>query len=74
MPKRDDKHIIGDKASLAVQRIIADAGFAVETISNDYGEDLLVQTHHAGEIDASRLWFQVKGTMNLANTPALTAP
>jgi len=62
MPKRHANHIIGEKASIAVQAIIADAGFAVETLYNDYGEDLLVQTHHAGEIDASRLWFQVKGS------------
>jgi len=32
---------------------------------NDYGEDLLVQTSHAGRMDASRLWFQVKGTRDI---------
>jgi hypothetical protein len=62
MPKRPQQHVIGDEASLAVQRLVVKAGFAVETIRNDYGEDLLVQTSHAGEIDASRLWLQVKGT------------
>lgn len=51
-----------DKASQAVQSVITEAGFAVEAVHHDYGEDLLVQTSHEGEMDASRLWFQVKGT------------
>jgi hypothetical protein len=57
--------VIGERAAAAVAQIIAEAGFAVEHVSNDYGEDLLVQTSHAGRIDASRLWFQVKGTRRL---------
>lgn len=67
MPKRTRAHVIADRAVAAVQRVVADAGFAVETVHNDYGEDLLVQTSHAGEMDASRLWLQVKGTERLAN-------
>jgi Domain of unknown function (DUF4365) len=66
MPKRPRQHVIGDRASHAVQDIIARAEFAVEAVQNDYGDDLLVQTSHAGEIDASRLWFQVKGTEHIA--------
>lgn len=42
--------------------VVAEAGYAAEVVSQDYGEDLLVQTSHAGRMDASRLWFQVKGT------------
>jgi hypothetical protein len=67
MPKRPRQHITGDKASLTVQSVIAQAGCAVEAIRNDYGEDLLVQTSHAGEIDPSRLWIQVKGTHSINN-------
>ncbi len=46
--------------------MIADADFAVESVKNDYGEDLLVQTSHGGAMDASRMWIQVKGTASLA--------
>lgn len=46
----------------AVAAVVTEAGHAVERVVNDYGEDLLVQTSHAGRMDASRLWFQVKGT------------
>lgn len=53
---------MGEKARAAVSAVIANAGHAVETISNDYGEDLLVQTSHEQRMDSSRLWFQVKGT------------
>lgn len=49
----------------AVAATIADAGHAPERVVNDYGEDLLVQTSHAGRMDASRLWFQVKGTVEI---------
>lgn len=42
--------------------VVAQAGYAAEVVSQDYGEDLLVQTSHAGRMDASRLWLQVKGT------------
>lgn len=49
-----------------VAKILADVGHAVETVVNDYGEDLLVQTSHAGQMDASRLWIQVKSTDDIA--------
>jgi hypothetical protein len=42
--------------------VVAQASYAAEVVSQDYGEDLLVQTSHAGRMDASRLWLQVKGT------------
>jgi hypothetical protein len=66
MPRRPNAHVIGTRAVAAVAKIVADAGFAVESVLNDYGEDLLVQTVHAGQMDASRLWLQVKGTGDLA--------
>jgi hypothetical protein len=50
-----------------VAKILAAAGHAVETVVNDYGEDLLVQTSHAGQVDASRLWIQVKSTDDIAS-------
>jgi uncharacterized protein DUF4365 len=65
MPARTQQHIIAERAMLAVSKVVADAGFAVETIQRDYGEDLLVQTSHKGEMDASRLWLQIKGTSQI---------
>lgn len=67
MPKRPDEHVIADRALASVQKTITDAGFAAEVVHNDYGEDLLVQTSSGGEMDASRIWFQVKGTRRIAN-------
>ena len=46
----------------AVAAVITRAGHTAERVVSDYGEDLLVQTSHSGRMDASRLWFQVKGT------------
>lgn len=65
MPRRTSEHIIGDRGQLAVQKVLGDAGFAVDVVHHDYGDDLLVQTSHAGEIDACRLWFQVKSTTSI---------
>lgn len=66
MPERAKQHIVADQATTAVAALLAEAGHAVERVLNDYGEDLLVQTSHAGQMDASRLWFQVKGTQDIA--------
>ncbi len=61
-PQRTREHEVGSQAVTAVSALISRAGHAVEPVINDYGEDLLVQTSHAGNMDASRLWIQVKGT------------
>ncbi len=65
IPRRPAAHVIGDQATSAVAKVFSDAGFAAERVVNDYGEDLLVQTAHAGRMDASRLWVQVKGARSL---------
>ncbi|HST70473.1 MAG TPA: DUF4365 domain-containing protein [Solirubrobacterales bacterium] len=62
MPARPESHVVSDQAVAAVMGVVAQAGYAAEVVSQDYGEDLLVQTSHAGRMDASRLWLQVKGT------------
>jgi hypothetical protein len=46
-------------------KICNDCGWACEVVHKDYGDDLLVQTQHKGEIDHSRIWIQVKGTKNM---------
>ncbi len=47
---------------LATSSILNRAGALTESIRNDYGEDLLVQTHLNGFADDFRLLVQVKGT------------
>jgi hypothetical protein len=54
-----------EEALHAVSDLIADAGPAPEGIVNAYGEDLLVQTDHGFQMDASRLWVQVEGTAEI---------
>jgi hypothetical protein len=62
MAGRPTRHAIGDRAVLAVQGLLAAAGYASEPLLNDYGEDLLVQLTFTGDILPCRLWIQVKGT------------
>jgi Domain of unknown function (DUF4365) len=60
-----EEHVIARQAADAVRSLISDAGHVPEDVTHDYGEDLLVQTSHRGQMDASRMWFQVKGTAKL---------
>ena len=66
MPERTREHEIGERALDAVRKTLSSKGFAIDDLRKDYGEDLLVQTSHEGQMDASRLWFQVKGTDDVA--------
>lgn len=62
MPTRPIQHQVASQAVAAVTEIWAAIGAACEEIRRDYGDDLLVQTCHDGQMDASRIWVQVKGT------------
>jgi hypothetical protein len=63
MPSRPGQHQIGSRAATAVTAVWESTGAAVERITEDYGEDLLVQTcDKNGRMDAARIWVQVKGT------------
>ncbi|MFH8494459.1 DUF4365 domain-containing protein [Streptomyces coeruleorubidus] len=62
MPQRPKQHQIASQAVAAVRKIWADVGAGVDEISEDYGEDLLVQPSINGRVDKARLWIQVKGT------------
>ena len=66
MPLRTREHEVGDLAVAGVIYTLVRAGHAIQEISKDYGEDLLVQTSYAGHMDASRLWVQVKGTEDIS--------
>lgn len=65
MTENPKEHVIGRQALDAVRSLISDVGHVPEDVTNDYGEDLLVQTSHRGQMDASRMWFQVKGTADI---------
>ncbi|GAB2328024.1 DUF4365 domain-containing protein [Streptomyces variabilis] len=62
MPKRPQQHQTAAKAENAVRSLWVNGGHAVDTIREDYGEDLLVQTCLRERVDSSRIWVQVKGT------------
>lgn len=66
MPMRTPQHENGDTATTSVKLIWNKIGAAAEEIRQDYGDDLLVQTHLSdGRMDASRLWVQVKGRKDI---------
>ncbi len=65
MTQSPPQHDIGRQAVNAVISLLSDARQIPEAVKNDYGEDILVQTSHRGQMDASRIWFQVKGTRDL---------
>jgi hypothetical protein len=62
MTKIPNGHLVAESAVLAISSILNRAGALTEQIRNDYGEDLLVQTHLDNYADNFRLLIQVKGT------------
>ena len=50
------------RALARVQSILADSDALSEVVKNDYGEDLIVQTHHEGRADPFQILIQVKGS------------
>jgi hypothetical protein len=56
-----DSHRLAERAVLRVCTILNHAGALAERIRNDYGEDLLVQTHLKDTADNFHLLVQVKG-------------
>ncbi|MFH8662035.1 DUF4365 domain-containing protein [Streptomyces afghaniensis] len=80
MTNRPRNHEIASLAVSAVSSEWIKIGAAVDTIHNDYGEDLLVQTSWQGEMDDSRIWVQVKGrgfigkSKEVKSLPSLRVP
>ena len=62
MTKVVANHRLANRATLAVSTILDRVGALAETIKNDYGEDLIVQTQLNDEADNFRIYIQVKGT------------
>ncbi|MER6464946.1 DUF4365 domain-containing protein [Streptomyces sp. NPDC001228] len=74
MPKRPQQHQTAAKAENSVRSLWVNGGHAVDTIREDYGEDLLVQTCLRERVDASRIWVQVKGTTKDCSDEQSTLP
>jgi len=58
-------HLVADRAVDAISRTLNQVGALAEQIRNDYGEDLLVQSHLDGDADDFRLLVQVKGSSSI---------
>ncbi len=62
MPIIASSHLLEARAITRVQSILAESDALSEVVKNDYGEDLIVQTHHKGEADPFQILIQVKGS------------
>lgn len=62
MTKMVPNHLLSQRAVLAVCTVLDRAGAMSETIKNDYGEDLLVQTQLRDSADNFHILVQVKGS------------
>lgn len=60
-------HLLGHSAVIEVCAILNKAGVVAESIKNDYGEDIIVQTQLNEIADNFRIFIQIKGT-NLKRT------
>jgi len=60
MPQVAPSHLTANRAIALVCGILSQAGALAETIKNDYGEDLLVQTHLKNVADNFHVLIQVK--------------
>lgn len=60
LPKVHPTHLKANKAVAALVSRLAEVEILAETISNDYGEDLLLQTHHDNWADSFSIRVQVK--------------
>lgn len=61
MPIVHKNHLRSQEAVHEVCKILHEAGALTEEIRNDYGEDLLIQTHLEGQLDNFGILIQVKG-------------
>ena len=62
-PQRPISHKVGDLAEAQVKALLAEAGWAVDPVISDYGDDLVAQAcDEAGNLLPFRVYIQVKGT------------
>jgi Domain of unknown function (DUF4365) len=65
MPKRPRSHVLEDLMRSHLHRLFGEAGWAVEDIKKDYGEDLLVRVFENGDLTPFKFFVQAKATDNL---------
>lgn len=66
MPKRPRSHQLEDISRSRLHRIFEEAGWTVEDLSKDYGEDLLVRIFENGSATPLSFFVQAKATDNLS--------
>lgn len=64
-------HRLAHRAVLAVSTILSEVDALTETIKNDYGEDLIVQTSLGDSADNFTLLIQVKGTQRIVRADGI---
>lgn len=62
MPKRPEAHVTGDMAQTRVRQRFEDAGYAVNELARDYGEDLLVRVFERERATPYAFLVQSKGS------------
>jgi Domain of unknown function (DUF4365) len=62
MPNRPRQHVLEDIAHAALRRAVSKAGWTIEPLSKDYGEDFLVRIFHRGETTPFSFYVQSKAT------------
>jgi hypothetical protein len=60
--KRPSTHVAGDTGVANIMRAFVSAGWACDRVASDYGEDLIVQTVLAEQVDPFRTLVQVKSS------------
>ena len=65
MPFLPRNHRVGHEGVIFVQGILSDAGAVSEVITNDYGEDILVQTQIKDVADNFSILIQVKSSSKI---------
>src|SRR5450432_3997154 len=62
-------HVLADLSANYVEKHALLCGFTAERVRFDYGIDLIVQTFNGrGEVESSRILFQLKATDRVATT------
>lgn len=62
MPTRPRQHILEDLAHAALRREFSKAGWTIEKLSEDYGEDFLVRVFEEGHATPFSIYLQSKAT------------
>ncbi len=65
-PKRPRSHINADKSIARITQAFLSAGWSVEELDKDYGEDLFVRIFHNEEATQYTFFVQAKSSQNLA--------